>query len=89
MRSYRGYSLSYENGQHVARPLDGDDLAIVSKDLGRVTGAVRDLWVALDCIDRIRAGETVLIPISRCIRDWLVNPTGVIDLDAAYARGAC
>ena len=86
---YRGYSVSNEDGQYVARPLDGDDLTIVSRDQQRVFAGVRDLWIALDYIDDIRAGETDMIPVSRCIRDWLVNPTAVIDLNAAYVRGAC
>src|SRR4051794_38685740 len=87
--NYHGYSISNEDGQYVARPLDGEELMIVSRDRRRVFAAVRDLWTALDYIDNISARETDLIPVSRCIRDWLVNPTAVIDLNAAYVRGAC
>lgn len=87
--NYRGYSIKHENGLCVARPLDGDDLAIVSRDPKRVTGAVCDLWVALDYVDQIRSGEAELIPVSRVIREWVANPTPVIYLDAANARGAC
>lgn len=87
--NYRGYSLCYEDGRHVARPLDGDNLAIISRDLRRLTKAVCEFWIALSCIDRIRAGETDLIPVSRCVRDWIIEPTEVVDLDSAYMRGAC
>ncbi|MCK1410186.1 hypothetical protein [Bradyrhizobium sp. 76] len=87
--NYRGYSINQESGLCVARSLDGDDLAIVSRDLNRVTSAVCDLWVALDYVDQIRLGEADLIPISRVIREWVANPTPVIYLDAANARGAC
>lgn len=87
--NYRGYSIDHENGRCVARPLDGDDLAIVSRDLKRVTGAISELWGALDYIDQIRAGESDLIPVSRIVREWVVNPTPVLDMDAANVRGAC
>ena len=86
---YRGYSINHENGLCVARPLDGDDHAIISRELKRVTGAIGDLWVALKYIDQIREGETDLIPVSRVVREWVVNPAPVIDMDAANVRGAC
>ncbi|MET4320337.1 hypothetical protein [Bradyrhizobium sp. RT5a] len=87
--NYRGYSISHENGLCVARPFDGDDLAIVSRGLNRVTSAVRDLWIVLDYVDQIRSGEADMMPVSRVIREWVANPTPVIYLDAANARGAC
>ncbi|WP_409188481.1 hypothetical protein [Bradyrhizobium sp. RDM4] len=72
--------------KHVAKPLDGDNLKIVSAYLPRVQEAIDTFWNMLAQIPSAPA-EMTLGP--RWYREWMENPTDVIDLDAAYARGAC
>lgn len=62
---YRGYGVSANGCNYVARSLeDGDDFCLVSRDVERITQAIDQLWDAL---------EDGIPP------DWLMDST--IDLD--------
>lgn len=86
---YHGYHIKNENGRHVARPVDGDDLSIISTDLPRLRNAIDHLWVALnDTLTNRAAVDRLVAP--RWLKDWLADPSaGPIDIDRAYSRGAC
>lgn len=86
MREYRGYSTERHGGKYVRRPLDGDQLEIRSVHLPRLDAAIDALHAALEQIPAVSVAE---ITGPRWLREWLARPTDIIDLDAAYARGAC
>lgn len=95
MQIYRGYAISNENGLCVARPLDGDNFVIVARELKTITRTISDLWIASDYTDLILSGETDQIPVSHRVREWLSDPTDILDLDtdddlvSDDPRGAC
>lgn len=62
---YRGYNISQNGANYVARAVDGEELALVSRDVERLTGAIDEMWEGLE--------EGQLPP-------WLGEPT-TIDLD--------
>lgn len=92
IQSNLGYSITNENGRHVARSTDGDDLAIHSVYLPRVLDAVDAFWEVLNNVRSLRDLDQSAInstPAPRWLREWITHPTSHVDLDAAYARGAC
>lgn len=92
IKHHRGYDIESKNGRHVARSTDGDDIAIHSIYLPRVLDAIDLFWTVLNNIRLFRNLDRSAIdrmPAPRWLREWLANPTHQIDLDSAYARGAC
>jgi hypothetical protein len=89
MQEYRGYSIENESGLCVARPLDGDNFVIVARELKPVTRTILDLWIAADYTDLVRAGKIDQIPVSHRVREWLDNPTDILDLDDDLVTGDC
>ncbi|MGY2939592.1 hypothetical protein ACVWZ6_009194 [Bradyrhizobium sp. GM6.1] len=91
-QTHRGYSITNENGRYVAQSADGDNIAIHSVYRRRVQYAIEAFWTVLNNIRSLRDVDQSAIdrlPAPRWLREWLANPTSHIDLDAAYARGAC
>lgn len=91
-KPHRGYSITNENGRHVARSTDGEDIAIHSVYLPRVLDAVDEFWNVLNDIRSFSGLDQSAMdgmPAPRWLREWIAYPTSRIDLDAAYARGAC
>jgi hypothetical protein len=86
IRHHREYSIEHRNGKYVAKPLDGDELKICSDYLPRVMSAIDTFWDGLSQIPAV-ASDKIIGP--RWLREWLSNPTNVIDVDDAYSRGAC
>lgn len=87
-----GYTITFENGRYVARSTDGDDIVIYSTHRPRVLGAIAAFWNVLNNMRSFGTWDQSTIermPAPRWMREWLSNPTSRIDLDAAYARGAC
>jgi hypothetical protein len=80
------------NGRHIASTNDEDEFAIHSVYLPRVLGAIDALWGVLIDIESLGALDRSTIDgltAPRWLREWIADPTSQIDLDAAYARGAC
>lgn len=88
IETYRDYDISFSNGRHVARPLDGEPFEIRCHNANRLKKAIDDLWDTTSQIQNSKF-EVEELPAPRWIRDLIANPTNSIDLDAAYARGAC
>lgn len=86
IRHYREYSVEDRNGKYVAKPIDGDDLEIVSMNERRLCLVIDGLHDALEQYPAV-AADQIMGP--RLLREWLANPTSVIDVDDAYRRGAC
>lgn len=83
---YRDYITEFRNGKHVARPMDGEKFEMSSMHHPRLYRAIDALYAALEQIPAVSVAE---ITGPRWLREWLACPTDIIDLDAAYARGAC
>jgi hypothetical protein len=62
---YRGYSISSNGANYVARSVDGEELALVSRDVERLTTAIDQMWDGLE---------------DGALPGWLKEPT-TIDLD--------
>jgi hypothetical protein len=86
IRDYRTYRIKLDAGKYVAKPLDGDDLRIVSRDLPRLQSGIDAFHTAAE---QYPAATLDQIIAPRWTREWLANPTSVIDVDDAYRRGAC
>ena len=85
---YRGYKIRKLDRGYVATPADGDRLEIHSAQESRLRHVINSFWYAASLVHRPGSAiEEMAMP--RLIREWLQNPTDVIDVDAAYARGAC
>ena len=85
-KAYRDYIMEFCNGKHVARPMDGDQFEMRSIHPPRLNAAIDALYAALEQIPAVSVAE---ITGPRWVREWLANPSSVIDVDAAYRRGAC
>lgn len=85
MRKYRGYGIEHRNGKHIARPLDGDDMKIVSVYEPRVRAVIDGMYDALEQYPAVALNQAVGL---RVVREWIANPISVIDADDAYRRGA-
>lgn len=83
--SHRGYSITKRHGKYVA--ID-DQFEIFSAYMPRLLRAIDALWAATSQVKRTddRLDELVA---PRWLREWIVNPTESVDLDAIYALGAC
>ncbi|MCA1397470.1 hypothetical protein [Bradyrhizobium sp. BRP56] len=85
-KTYRDYVTEFCNGKTVARPMDGDQFEMRSIYPPRLYAAIDALHAALEQIPAVSVAE---ITGPRWLREWLMRPTDVIDIDDAYRRGAC
>lgn len=83
--SHRGYSISKRHGKYVATD---DPFEVCSAYMPRLLRAIDALWAATSQVTStdVRVDELVA---PRWLREWIVNPTESINLDATYASGAC
>ncbi|MCK1489733.1 hypothetical protein IVB14_04680 [Bradyrhizobium sp. 180] len=85
-KTHRSYVTEICNGRNVARPMDGDQFEMRSIYPPRLYAAIDALHAALEQVPAVSIAQ---MTGPRWLREWLARPTDVIDLDAAYARGAC
>ncbi|MCW2358845.1 MULTISPECIES: hypothetical protein [Bradyrhizobium] len=85
-KEYRDYITEFCSGKWIAKPMDGDQFEMRSVYPPRLNAAIDALHAALEQIPTVPVAE---ITGPRWLREWLARPTVIIDLDAAYARGAC
>lgn len=76
---YRSYLISSEDGRYTAKSLDGEDFTLSSNYVLRVLRGIDALWEAAETV-LDQAAPSRYTP--SWIQDWLISPTGLIDLDS-------